>query len=111
MVAVTLENVTLPVSSRQVWGVALRGVLNAVMHHIWVVALWEVLRYHTGAVEEGGVEGGKGVREESDLVGVPQFLRHLVPMRAREPSIPPHLVQPVEVIHMMSVCGREGGRE
>ena len=78
---------------------ALRGVLNAVTHHIWAVVLWEVLRYHIGAVEEGGVAGGKGVREENDLVGVPQFLWHLVPMQAREPSIPPHLVQPVEVIY------------
>ena len=85
------------------------GALNAVTHHIWVVARWEALRYHTGAVEEAGVEGGKGVQEGSDLVGVPPFLWHLVPMRVREPSIPPHLVQPVGVYtHGECVCVRGG---
>ena len=75
----------------------MRGAPNVVRHHIWVVGHWEALRHHTGAVEEDGVEGGRGAQEGSDLEVPPPFLQHLVPMRAKEPSILLHLVQPVGV--------------
>ena len=85
---------------------ALRGALNVVRHCIWVVGLWEALRYHTGAVEEGGVEGGREAREGSDLGAPPLFLQHLVPIQVREPSILLHLVQPVNMVSEEEGRGR-----
>ena len=85
---------------------ALKGALNVVRHYIWVVGLWEALRCHTGAVEEGGVEGGRGAREGSDLGAPPLFLQHLVPIQVREPSILLHLVQPVDMVRREEGRGR-----
>ena len=85
---------------------ALKGALNVVRHYILVVGLWEALRCHTGAVEEGGVEGGRGAREGSDLGAPPLFLQHLVPIQVREPSILLHLVQPVDMVRREEGQGR-----